>query len=64
MLRLELFYPSESILNEAIHFSYRTHLTIYDCFYIALATKLNCQLITADKKIYDTSHHFLRVKLL
>ncbi|WP_407895734.1 type II toxin-antitoxin system VapC family toxin [Scytonema sp. NUACC26] len=27
--------------------------TVYDCFYLALAIRQRCQLVTADKKFYN-----------
>jgi len=38
---------------EAVEIAYKKELTVYDSYFIALAHKLDCKLITADEKLYE-----------
>lgn len=65
VLNLDLFSPSEHIIEEAVHLSCQTNLSIYDCSYLALAHKLNTLLITTDRTIFNSAKHLhFPVKLL
>lgn len=54
-LNLELFSPSEHIIEESIHISCHTNLSIYDCSYLALSHQLNTLLITTDKTVFNSA---------
>ncbi|WP_235018505.1 type II toxin-antitoxin system VapC family toxin [Tolypothrix sp. NIES-4075] len=53
-------YPSEPLLETAVDMAmpaagcaYALGRTVYDCFYLALAVKQRCQMVTADEKFYN-----------
>ncbi len=64
MLSFETVSPTLSLLNEAIHLSFRTGLSLYDCAYVALAQELKATLITADKELAHSISKFLPTHLL
>ena len=43
-------HPSQSLVGEALRWSFRLKHPVYDCLYLALAITQNCQLVTADDK--------------
>lgn len=63
-LGLEIIAPSPRILEESLHLSFITDLSIYDCIYLALANELGVTLITADKRIIRQAEPLCKVKLL
>src|SRR5262245_1592322 len=44
-------YPYLPLLPRAFAIASQARIGVYDCLYIALAEKLNCELITADNRI-------------
>ena len=48
--KLVKLFPQEPLLIEALKFSVRASLPIYDALYIILAKSLKTELITSDKK--------------
>lgn len=46
-------WNTPQIAEEALEIACRTKRTFYDSLYVALAVKNNCQMITADLKLYD-----------
>lgn len=48
-LDLGLDPVSEQSVSEAVHCAYRLGITVYDAWYIALAERMDCPLITADE---------------
>jgi predicted nucleic acid-binding protein len=46
-------YPSEPLLETAVDMAIALGQTVYDCFYLALAVKQRCQMVTADEKFYN-----------
>lgn len=46
-------WATPQIAEEALEIACRTKRTFYDSIYIALAVKNNCQMVTADLKLYD-----------
>ena len=64
MLSLEIVAPTLSLLNEAIHLSFMTGLSLYDCTYAASAKELKATLITADKELSHSTSQFLSTHLL
>lgn len=63
-LGLEIITPSQQLLAEALHLSFATELSIYDCIYLALANELGTKLVTADKHIFRQAEPLGKVKLL
>ncbi len=54
--QLETAQMSLSIMNEAIKFSLKYNLTIYDAIYLAIAEIFNAKLITEDKTLINSKH--------
>ena len=63
-LGLEIIAPSQTLLREALHLSFVTELSIYDCIYLALANELGVRLVTADKRIVRQAEPLSKVKFL
>ncbi len=63
-LGIEIITPSPKLIKDAIHLSYATGLSVYDCVYLALANELTATLITADKRIVNQAEPLSKVKLL
>jgi len=63
-LQLEIVTPAAPLIQEAIHLSFATRLSLYDCTYLALANELDGTLITADEKLWRQAKDAARVKLL
>ncbi len=49
-LSLGFDVPSEESLGEAVRLAYRRGTTLYDAAYLALAERLDCPLVTADRE--------------
>lgn len=63
-LGMEIITPSQQLLQDALHLSFATDLSVYDCIYLALANELGAKLITADKRIVRQAEPLSKVKLL
>jgi predicted nucleic acid-binding protein len=48
---LPVLYPYAPLLRRATEISSRYRAGLYDCLYVALAERENCELITADDKL-------------
>ena len=60
-LDLEIVAPTESLLDDAIYFSFTTGLSLYDCvYYLALARELDAVLITADARLHRAASKLVR----
>src|SRR4051812_45715352 len=46
-------YPVDALLAPAFDIALATGRTLYDSIYLALATALNCKLVTADQKFFN-----------
>ncbi len=46
-------WNTPQIAEEALEIACRTKRTFYDSLYVALAVKNNCQMVTADLKLYN-----------
>jgi predicted nucleic acid-binding protein len=46
-------YPVDALLEPAFDIALATGRTLYDSIYLALATALNCKLVTADQKFFN-----------
>jgi predicted nucleic acid-binding protein len=62
--QLELIGPTERLLRHAVDLAHRTGLTYYDSFYLAAASDLGTQLITADTRLHAASGKLVAVTLL
>jgi len=63
-LGLEIITPSQRLLEDALHLSFASRLSIYDCIYVALANELDTYFITADKQIVKQASPISKIKLL
>lgn len=63
-LGLEIITPSQKLLEDALHLSFATDLSLYDCSYLALANELGVKFVTADKRIVRQAEPLSKVKLL
>jgi predicted nucleic acid-binding protein len=50
--------------SSAIRISRRYRITLYDAAYVELARRLQCDLVTSDKKLYRKVNELRQVKLL
>jgi predicted nucleic acid-binding protein len=46
-------YPVNTLLEPAFDIALATGRTVYDSIYLALATALDCKLVTADQKFFN-----------
>lgn len=63
-LELDVVAPTEPLLDEAIHLSFTTGLSLYDCAYLALAQELDATLITADVQLYRAASKLVHATIL
>ena len=61
---VEIFTPTEEILEKAVHYTFHTNHSFYDCLYIALASQLGARLLTADEALYKKARLFVPATLL
>ncbi len=58
-----LLYGNGPLLYRAVDLSSQTRTAYYDCLYVALAERENCELLTADDKLLrNLQHHFPFIK--
>ncbi|TSC67370.1 MAG: PilT protein domain-containing protein [Parcubacteria group bacterium Gr01-1014_66] len=62
--RLTFVSPDDQLLITAVEISEHTGISIYDASYVALAQRLNCVLVTADKKLAHTAKTTVAITLL
>lgn len=53
LLGVRLYPPSEKLLGKAIDLAAEYSITIYDASYLAIASELDAQLVTADKRLAE-----------
>jgi len=46
-------YPSLRLMSPAFDMAIQTRRAVYDCVYIALAVECQCQMVTADEKLFN-----------
>ena len=46
-------HPSEPLTPAALDIAVRHHISVYDGLYLALAAGHGCQLVTADRRLYE-----------
>ncbi len=44
-------HPSLPLIRRAVQIASRARIAVYDCLYVALAEREDCELITADEKL-------------
>lgn len=47
------FVDSKPLLQDAFDLANQSGRSIYDCFYLALAIRENCQMVTSDEKLFN-----------
>lgn len=62
--RLTYVTPDEALMTDALATSEATKLSLYDASYLALAHRMGCPLITADKKISREAKGTVEIILL
>jgi predicted nucleic acid-binding protein len=50
------YYYTSGLLTDALRIALATKRTVYDSLYIALAESQECQLMTDDRKLYESLH--------
>lgn len=63
-LGLDIIAPSQRLLEESLHLSFATELSVYDSVYLALANELGAKLVTADKRLVRQAAPLAKVELL
>ncbi len=54
LARVEMMvHPNRDLFERALELSLQTGRSLYDCHYLALAERLEIQLITADRRLYN-----------
>jgi len=53
LMHIDILPIDPDLCAEAVEIAYKKELTVYDSYFIALAHKLDCKLITADEKLYE-----------
>ena len=51
------FFKTPLLLQDAFDLATRLDRSIYDCFYLALAIRQECQMVTADEKFLNALHN-------
>jgi predicted nucleic acid-binding protein len=49
-------HDSASLLADALALALRLHHPVYDCFYLALAQRVDAPLVTADRQLHARCH--------
>ena len=52
-LDIDIIVPLQNTIDKSITLSFEHNITIYDAFYVALASELGFDLVTADEKLYN-----------
>ena len=47
-------HPFPSLQEEALKLAVRTKRSMYDCIYLSLAEVLDCRMVTADRKFFES----------
>jgi predicted nucleic acid-binding protein len=47
------YHSTLSLLPDALALAIRFDRTVYDCLYVALAQRLECRFVTADRRLYN-----------
>ena len=60
---LQSLIPIEELRVRALALAIELRHPMYDCFYLALAEREHCTLITADRSLADAAKAFKRIKV-
>lgn len=60
----ERLYPTGTLIREALAIAFALRHPVYDCVYLALATRLRCRLVTADRKFHAKAFGHYPIDLL
>ncbi len=53
MVDLPTLHPSLPLLDRALAIALKARIAVYDCVYVALAEREGCELITADRRVFN-----------
>jgi predicted nucleic acid-binding protein len=56
--------PRSDLLRRTAHLGRELRLTFYDASFLALAEDLDCDFVTADRRLYEAARHLPRVRHL
>ena len=57
LAKLMNLYPDDDLLAPAQRLAARLTHSVYDCLYLALAQRLSCPLVTADRRLAERAIH-------
>ena len=57
LAKLMNLYPDDDLLAPAQRMAARLTHSVYDCLYLALAQRLSCPLVTADRRLAERAIH-------
>ncbi len=63
LVPFEALVPVEDLRNRALELAIELDHPIYDCFYLALAERERCPLVTADKRLVAATKKFKGVEV-
>ena len=63
-LNLIAVAPDTDLLNASVDIAETYKLSVYDASYLALAQKLNCAFVTADKKMFEKIKSLIEITLI
>jgi predicted nucleic acid-binding protein len=63
LIPFEALIPVEDLRNRALEIAVQLDHPIYDCFYLALAERERCPLVTADKRLVAAAKKFKGVEV-
>jgi predicted nucleic acid-binding protein len=63
LIPFEALIPVEDLRNRALELAIELDHPIYDCFYLALAERERCPLVTADKRLLTATKKFKGVEV-
>lgn len=63
LLPLHEIMPAEGLRSRALEIAIELNHPIYDCFYLALAERERCPLVTADKRLLTATKKFKGVEV-
>lgn len=63
-LGIDIIIPSPLLIKKALEIAYANKITFYDAVYVALASEIGFEFVTADEKLFQKIKELNFVKLL
>ncbi|HMJ41506.1 MAG TPA: type II toxin-antitoxin system VapC family toxin [Pseudolabrys sp.] len=63
LIPFDALIPIEDLRSRALEFAIELNHPIYDCFYLALAERERCPLVTADKRLMAAAKKIKRIEV-